>query len=122
MIAPPLHDYRLKAALSICMAMIIAVSCDAIVKHLSAHYPIHLVNTIRFAFTLPSGLYLVYRAQALPRLGSSQYHLLITRGLLIALGNLFFMLAAATIPLADGVALFFTMPFFCRGSCSLPDW
>lgn len=110
-----LHDHRLKAALSICMAMIIAVSCDAIVKHLSAHYPIHLVNTIRFALTLPSGLFLIYRQQAVTRLFSGQYGVLITRGVLIALGNLFFMLAAATIPLADGVALFFTMPFFVAG-------
>jgi len=110
-----LHDHRVKAALSICMAMIIAVSCDAIVKHLSAHYPIHLVNTIRFAFTLPSGLYLVYHAKALPRVISPQYCILIARGVLIAFGNLFFMLAAATIPLADGVALFFTMPFFVAG-------
>lgn len=112
---PSLHDHRVKAALSICMAMIIAVSCDAIVKHLSAHYPIHLVNTIRFAFTLPSGFYLVFRQNALKRILTPQYGTLITRGLLIALGNLFFMLAAATIPLADGVALFFTMPFFVAG-------
>ena len=110
-----LHDRRLKAALSICAAMIIAVSCDTIVKHLSAGYPIHLVNTVRFVFTVPVGFYLVYRQQALPRLLSPQYGILLARGILIALGNLFFMLAAATIPLADGVALFFTMPFFVAG-------
>ncbi|MEY4090982.1 MAG: hypothetical protein RLZZ496_164, partial [Pseudomonadota bacterium] len=110
-----LHDRRLKAALSICAAMIIAVSCDTIVKHLSATYPIHLVNTVRFVFTVPVGLFLVYRKQALPRLLSHQYGILLLRGILIALGNLFFMLAAATIPLADGVALFFTMPFFVAG-------
>lgn len=110
-----LHDRRLKAALSICAAMIIAVSCDTIVKHLSATYPIHLVNTVRFVFTVPVGFYLVYRQHALPRLLSPQYGILLSRGILIALGNLFFMLAAATIPLADGVALFFTMPFFVAG-------
>jgi drug/metabolite transporter (DMT)-like permease len=109
------HDQRLKAALSICGAMIVAVSCDTIVKHLSAHYPIHLVNTIRFALTIPTGLYLVYRERAFAALFPPQIKLLTMRGLLIALGNLFFMLAAATIPLADGVALFFTMPFFVAG-------
>jgi len=110
-----LHDHRVKAALSICMATIIAVSCDAIVKHLSAYYPIHLVNTIRFTLTLPSGLYLIYRQEALNRFFSSQYGVLITRGVLIALGNLFFMLASASISLVDCVALFFTMPFFVAG-------
>ena len=109
------HDQRVIAALSICGAMIAAVSCDTIVKHLSAHYPIHMVNTVRFALTVPTGLYLVYREGAFSSLVPPQFALLSMRGLLIALGNLFFMLGAATIPLADGVALFFTMPFFVAG-------
>ena len=95
--------------------MIVAVTCDAIVKHLSATYPIHLVNTIRFSLTVPVVFFLVYRQKAIQRLFSGQITLLLARGFLIALGNLFFMLAAATIPLADGVALFFTMPFFVAG-------
>jgi drug/metabolite transporter (DMT)-like permease len=48
-----------------------------------------------------------FRALAAPKLS-----FLIIRGLILASGNLAFYLALATIPLADAVSIYFTMPFF----------
>ena len=95
--------------------MLLAVTCDAIVKRLSADYPIHEVNALRYLLT--ALVVLVASRSVLAREGIPLRSLpiLSLRGFLIGAGNLCFMLAAATISLADGVAIYFTMPFFVAG-------
>jgi len=108
-------DRRLRAALFLCTAMILAVSCDAISKFLSHNYPIHEISLIRYFVTIPIGIAMAWTALRSAQSGLLNWKPLILRSLLIASGNLLFMLAAATISLADGVAIYFTMPFFVAG-------
>lgn len=108
-------DNRLRAAFMLCLAMVVAVSCDTIVKFLSSSYPLHEVSLIRYAITLPVGLGFAWSAFRAGRTGINQASTLFLRGFFIAFGNMLFMLAAATISLVDGVAIFFTMPFFVAG-------
>jgi len=95
--------------------MALAVTCDTISKYLSHDYPIHEVGTIRYMVTLPIALGLVWSKRQLLRASLGSSLLLLLRGLLIGLANMLFMLGAAKIPLADGVAIYFTMPFFVAG-------
>ncbi len=95
--------------------MVLAVSCDAISKFLSARYPIHEIGLIRYSVTIPIAVVMAWSALRSARNGLINWRPLFLRGLLIAAGNLLFMLAAATISLADGVAIYFTMPFFVAG-------
>jgi drug/metabolite transporter (DMT)-like permease len=108
-------DRRLAAIASLCTGMALAVTCDTISKYLSGVYPIHEVGAIRYMVTLPIALVIVWpkRRFLSASLGSSL--LLCSRGLLIGFANLLFMLGTAKISLADGVAIYFTMPFFVAG-------
>ena len=106
---------RIKAALFLCLAMVLAVSCDTISKFLSARYPIHEIGLVRYSVTIPIAIFVAWSALRSAQIGLMNWRPLLLRGLLIATGNLLFMLAAATISLADGVAIYFTMPFFVAG-------
>jgi hypothetical protein len=108
-------DRRIRAALFLCLAMVLAVSCDTISKFLSARYPIHEIGLVRYSVTIPIGIGQAWSALGSAKTGWMNWRPLFLRGFLIATGNLLFMLAAATISLADGVAIYFTMPFFVAG-------
>jgi len=108
-------DQRIRAALFLCLAMVLAVSCDTISKFLSARYPIHEIGLVRYSLTIPIGIAMAWSALRSTQTGILNWRPLFLRGFLIATGNLLFMLAAATISLADGVAIYFTMPFFVAG-------
>jgi drug/metabolite transporter (DMT)-like permease len=108
-------DKTLTAITCLCAGMALAVTCDTISKYLSSGYAIHEVNAIRYMVTLPIALAIVWPKRGLLRLNLGSTLLLLLRGLLIGFANLLFMLGAAKIPLADGVAIYFTMPFFVAG-------
>ncbi len=111
----PYQDRRLRSALLLCLAMVAAVSCDTITKFLSGSYPIHEIGLIRYFVTVPIGIGMAWTALRSSRTGFDEWRTLLLRGFFIAFANLMFMMAAATISLADGVAIFFTMPFFVAG-------
>ena len=111
----PLPDRRVRSAFALCLAMVAAVSCDTITKYLSSSYPVHEVSTIRFFVTIPVGLIIAWPALRSGHTGLNNWTTLVLRAFFIAFGNVLFMLAAATISLADAVAIFFTMPFFVAG-------
>ena len=110
-----LPDRRFRSASFLCLAMFAAVSCDTITKYLSAEYPIHEISLIRYSTTLPIGLGFAWSALRQNKSGVHEWKTLFLRGFFIAFANVMFMIAAATISLADGVAIFFTMPFFVAG-------
>ena len=109
------RDRRVRSALMLCLAMFAAVSCDTITKYLSASYPIHEISLIRYSITIPIGIAMGWQALRASQTGLHEWRTLFLRGFFIAFANLMFMMAAATISLADGVAIFFTMPFFVAG-------
>lgn len=115
---PVRADNRLRGALTICLTVSLASSMDALVKLLAGDYPIHQVNTIRCAVTLPLALAFVFWQGAQRELLPGRLGFLLVRGFILAMGNLCFFLSVATLPLADAVAIYFTMPFFMAGLVS----
>jgi drug/metabolite transporter (DMT)-like permease len=108
-------DARLKAVTFLCVAMILAVSSDTISKYLSARYPVHEFGALRYSVTIPIGILMAWSALQQTHTGIRDWRPLLLRASLTTIGNLLFMMAAATISLADGVAIYFTMPFFVAG-------
>lgn len=104
------RDDRLKAVLLICSAVACASTQDAIVKHLSGGYPLHQVLAIRSLVAIPIlGALVLWSGCSLatPRLG-----LVLLRAAILCSAYHAFALSTAAIPIADTVAIYFTMPFF----------
>ncbi len=108
----PSRSRRLAGALTICSAVSIASSLDALIKWLSVGYPVHQLLVIRCLVAMPLLLGILCYENALGSLWPRRMGLIVVRGLLLASANLAFSLATAAIAIADTVAIYFTMPFF----------
>ncbi len=108
----PSGSRRLAGALCICVGVGIASTLDALMKWLSAGYPVHQVLTIRCLVALPLFLGLLWRENAFGSLWPKRIGLVFLRALLLSSAHLTFSLAVAAIAIADAVAIYFTMPFF----------
>ena len=100
------------AVMALCAAVALASSIDAIVKFLSGGYPVHQLMMVRAGAALPLlAIFVLWREGTLsvPR---AQWKLVALRGLIMASAYLGFSMAVATLPLASGVAIYFTMPLF----------
>ena len=100
------------AVMALCAAVALASSIDAIVKFLSGGYPVHQLMMVRAGAALPLlAIFVLWREGTLsvPR---AQWKLVGLRGLIMASAYLGFSMAVATLPLASGVAIYFTMPLF----------
>jgi len=98
--------------MALCAAVALASSIDAIVKFLSGGYPVHQLMMVRAGAALPLlAIFVLWREGTLsvPR---AQWKLVALRGLIMASAYLGFSMAVATLPLASGVAIYFTMPLF----------
>jgi drug/metabolite transporter (DMT)-like permease len=111
-VAPQLANNRLAGALVICGAVAIASTLDALTKYLSQGYPVHEVMVIRCLVGVPFFFAMVAYQESMGELIPSRFGLVIVRGIILASANLSFYLALAAIPIADVVAIYFTMPFF----------
>jgi len=108
----PRFDKPGLAALCLCSAVALGSSMDAIVKFLSGGYPVHQLIATRCGVALPIlALFVVWRegSLAVPR---GKWRLIALRGAIMATAYLGFAMAVATMPLANGVAIYFTMPLF----------
>lgn len=105
-------DNRLAGGLCICSAVAIASSLDALTKYLSADYPIHELMVVRCLVSFPFLLLMLVYQRNLRTLFPPRMGLIIIRSLILASANISFILAIAAIPIADAVAIYFTMPFF----------
>jgi drug/metabolite transporter (DMT)-like permease len=112
-VTPPSSvDNRLAGALTICAAVAIASSLDALTKYLSGAYPVHEVMVVRCVVSLPLFFLMMHYQRSLGAIIPPRMGLVVARGLILASANLTFYLAIAAIPMADAVAIYFTMPFF----------
>ena len=109
--APRLDSPGLAVA-SLCAAVALASSIDAIVKLLSGGYPVHQLLAVRAGVALPLLAVFVLWREGTLSLPRSQWKLVGLRGLVMATAYLAFSMAVATLPLASGVAIYFTMPLF----------
>ena len=83
---------------------------DALIKSISAQYPLHQVILMRASVALLIISVIVYWEGGIAVLRSQQPVLQAIRCLLIVAANSFFFLGLAALPLADAVAIFFIAP------------
>lgn len=106
------RDNRAMAVACICGGVGLSAAMDAIFKWLSGDYPVHQLLAIRCAVALPILLVIMGFKDAAPLFRHPMGPIILMRGLLMASAYLGFVLAIATMPLADGVSIYFTMPLF----------
>ena len=104
-------DHKIKAALFITAAVGVASAQDAIVKSMAGSYPAYETMIIRGLASTPIlvvwlALTAGFGALATPLLGW-----LLLRGFVLAAAYLSFILSIAAMPIANAVAIYFTMPF-----------
>lgn len=85
---------------------------DAIIKGLSGDYPVHQIVFVRSLIALPAIALLVGLLEGLARLRTRRPGLHALRAFAMFASYTTYYLALAAMPIAETVALFFTIPFF----------
>ncbi len=108
-----------RAITMVLVAIAFATSQDAIVKAMSGGYPTWETVFFRGLFALP--VFIVWLVWAKVPLWPLPQHwrLVLLRSVILFSAYMAFALAIATLPLANAVAIYFTMPFFV---CALSGW
>jgi len=100
------------AALSLCSGVMIFSGQDWIIKFLSGDYPVHQAIAIRGVVAMVILFAFIAYAGKLASLRSKRMGLLIVRGLVLMVAYTTYYLAFPSMPLANVVALWFTVPLF----------
>jgi drug/metabolite transporter (DMT)-like permease len=100
------------AILSICGAVALATSMDAAIKWLSGEYPVHQLLVLRCLVAAPvlfalAGMHGREIVTPHPRWG-----IVVLRALIMCSAYLAFVMGIAAMPMADAVAIYFTLPLF----------
>ncbi len=103
---------KMRASAYLLMAIAFATSQDAIVKGLQGGYSTWEVVAFRGATALPPFLLWGYFARLNFFWLPSAWRLILLRSIILFSAYMAFALATATMPLANAVAIYFTMPFF----------
>ena len=103
---------KLRAFTYLLTAIAFATSQDAIVKGLQGGYPTWEVVAFRGATALPPFFIWGYFARLNFFKLPSAWRLILLRSVILFSAYMAFALATATMPLANAVAIYFTMPFF----------
>jgi drug/metabolite transporter (DMT)-like permease len=105
------RDNRLWAALLVCGACLLAAMQDAAVKWVSGTYPVHEILVVRCIAAFPALALIVHTFSGLKSLANPYWPRALLRGIVLFSGYLGFILSIAAMPIADSVAIYFTMPF-----------
>jgi len=105
-------DNKPIAILAICSGVALASLQDALVKWISGGYPVHEALIIRSLVATPIVLLMVMRNPERPALFDRHTPRSLLRGAILCSAYLSFVLSIASMPIADSVAIYFTMPFF----------
>ncbi|HJT11184.1 MAG TPA: DMT family transporter [Dongiaceae bacterium] len=100
------------AALSLCAGVMIFSGQDWIIKLLSGDYPVHQAIAIRGVVAVLILLAYIALDGKIESLRSKRMGLLIVRGLVLMMAYTTYYLAFPSMPLANIVALWFTVPLF----------
>jgi drug/metabolite transporter (DMT)-like permease len=104
-----------RAALGIgylCLGILIFSIQDAIIKSVSGDYALTQVVSIRCLVSAPILLVMVHFEGGLRSLAGRQFWHLVARSVLMLVAYTTYYMAFPALPLADAVALFFTVPLF----------
>jgi drug/metabolite transporter (DMT)-like permease len=105
-------EQRLKAVGFIVTAVGIASAQDAIVKSMAGDFPAYEIMMIRGAVCAPILLTWLSMTDGVNTLRTPMFWPLAFRGLVLASAYFAFILSIAAMPIANSVAIYFTMPFF----------
>jgi drug/metabolite transporter (DMT)-like permease len=108
-------DNRARAVLFILSAIFFASSQDAIVKAMSGSYPVYETVAIRCLTCLPILAIWLLRSAGLQSLRTPLWPRVLLRALILCSAYFAFILSIASMPIANMVAIYFTMPFFVAG-------
>ena len=109
------RDNRILAIGCILAGVGFASTQDAIVKALSGGYPAYETLMFRCIGSVPVLAWLVWRNDMAQHLATPLWPRVVMRGLILGVAYLCFVLAIAAMPIANAVAIYFTMPFFVAG-------
>lgn len=113
--AESLADNKGRAATLVLLAIGLASTQDAIIKAMSGTYPVYETMLIRGFTSLPIlGVWLAY-THGLHTLVTPLWLRILLRALILCSAYLAFILAIAAMPIANMIAIYFTMPFFVAG-------
>lgn len=104
-----------RAALGIaylCIGILVFSLQDAIIKAVSGNYPLTQVVFIRCIVSAPILLALVHFESGIRSIASREFLPLVARAGLLLLAYTSYYMAFPALPLADAVALYFTVPLF----------
>lgn len=108
-------DNKARAATFILLAVGLASTQDAIIKAMSGTYPVYETMLIRGLTSLPIlGVWLAF-AHGLQALITPLWPRILLRALILCSAYFAFILSIAAMPMANMVAIYFTMPFFVAG-------
>ena len=108
-------DNRARAVLFILLAIFFASTQDAIVKAMSGSYPVYETVAIRCLTCLPILGFWLLRRGGLRSLCTPLWPRVVLRALILCSAYFAFILSIAAMPIANMVAIYFTMPFFVAG-------
>ena len=110
-----LADNKARAAALALLAIGLASTQDAIVKAMSGTYPVYETMLIRGFTSLPILAVWLTHVHGLGALLTPLWPRVLLRALILCSAYLAFILAIAAMPIANMVAIYFTMPFFVAG-------
>jgi drug/metabolite transporter (DMT)-like permease len=96
----------------LCLGILVFSVQDAVIKAVSGDYPLTQVMAIRCVVSAPILLVMVHLEVGLSQLASREFLPLVGRGALLLVAYTTYYMAFPALPLADAVALFFTVPLF----------
>lgn len=108
----PAIENKLLAIACVLAAVSFASTQDALVKLVSGFYPVHEALFFRCLAAQPILLYLVLRDGGRARLMTAHWPRIALRGAILCSAYLAFVLSIAAVPIANSVAIYFTMPLF----------
>jgi drug/metabolite transporter (DMT)-like permease len=108
-------DNRVLAIVCILGGVGLASMQDAIVKSVSSTYPVYETLLARCVGSVPVLAFFMWREGRGWNIGSALWPHILLRGVILGIAYISFVLAIAAMPIANAVAIYFTMPFFVAG-------
>ncbi|MBX9458875.1 MAG: DMT family transporter [Rhizobium sp.] len=96
----------------LCLGVLVFSLQDAIIKAVSGDYPLTQVVATRCIVSTPILLIMVHFEAGIPAIFSRDFLPLVGRAFLLLLAYTSYYMAFPALPLADAVALYFTVPLF----------
>jgi drug/metabolite transporter (DMT)-like permease len=109
------RDNRLLAIGCILAAVGFAATQDAVVKSMSGSYSAYETVMFRCVGSMPILAALLRRTGGFPSLATPLLGRVLLRSIILCTAYFAFVLSIAAMPIANSVAIYFTMPFFVAG-------